>query len=242
MTHVVDSRIGLHDLEAGPLAEPLPPDAEWRMQEMPDARTEAAPRDAASLAPAGFQQLIVGVLPSAYGYALRLTRNRADAEDLLQEAALRAVHGEHTFQPGSNFKAWFFRILVRSFWQRHREQERRPSTVDFDDTPDLYLYARSAESGLPYEGEDPAGTLFDRLGTERVADAIAQLPEEYGVVCTLYFMEDFAYHEIASVLELPVGTVRSRLHRGRKMLQKTLWRAAVDAGIVTGLSSEEERP
>jgi len=78
-----------------------------------------------------------------------------------------------------------------------------------------------------------------RLGTERVAQAIGQLPEEYGVVCTLYFMEDFAYHEIADVLEVPVGTVRSRLHRGRKMLQKALWCLAEEMGIVTELSQRE---
>jgi RNA polymerase sigma-70 factor (ECF subfamily) len=112
--------------------------------------------------------------------------------------------------------------------------------VDFDDTPDLYLYARSAETGLPFQGDDPAAQLIDRIGTERVSEAIAQLPEEFAVVCTLYFMEDFAYHEIAEVVALPIGTVRSRLHRGRKMLQKTLWRVAQDAGIVGDLAHRED--
>lgn len=189
-----------------------------------------------------FQRQVVEILPAAYGYALRLTRNRADAEDLVQDAALRACRGEHGFEPGTNFKAWFFRILVRCFWAKHRQSQRRPTTVDFDDTPDLYLYARSAEAGLPSTGEDPAAALFDRLGSERVAEAIARLPEEYGAVCTLYFMEDFAYQEIADVLEVPVGTVRSRLHRGRKMLQKSLWRVAVDAGIIDDLAPPEGRP
>jgi len=201
----------------------------------------AAPRTDASLAltPGGFQPLLAAVLPPAYGYALRLTRNRADAEDLVQEAALRAFRAAGTFEPGTNFKAWFFRILVRCFWAKHRHAQRRPSTVDFDDTPDLYLYARSAEHGLQYQGEDPAGTLIERLGAERVADAIAQLPEEYGTVCTLYFMEDFAYQEIAEVLGCPVGTVRSRLHRGRKMLQKALWSVAEEAGIVGELANRD---
>ena len=186
-----------------------------------------------------FQALLVDVLPTAYGYALRLARNRADAEDLVQDAALRAFRAMDTFEPGTNFKAWMFRILTRCFWANHRRRQRRPNTVDFDDTPDLYLFARSAEHGLPWQGEDPARTLIDRLGTERVAEAIGQLPEEYGVVCTLYFMEDFAYHEIADVLEVPVGTVRSRLHRGRKMLQKTLWHLAEESGIVTELTQRE---
>ena len=194
---------------------------------------------AAPLGVDDFQALLVGVLPTAYGYALRLTRNRADAEDLVQDAALRAFRAVATFEPGTNFKAWIFRILTRCFWANHRRRQRRPNTVDFDDTPDLYLFARSAEHGLPWQGDDPARTLIDRLGTERVADAIGQLPEEYGVVCTLYFMEDFAYHEIADVLEVPVGTVRSRLHRGRKMLQKALWHVAEESGIVTELTERE---
>jgi RNA polymerase sigma-70 factor (ECF subfamily) len=186
-----------------------------------------------------FQALLVAVLPAAYGYALRLTRNRADAEDLVQDASLRAFRAMDSFDPGTNFKAWIFRILTRCFWANHRRRQRRPSTVDFDDTPDLYLYARSAEHGLQWQGEDPARALIDRLGTERVADAIGQLPEDYGIVCTLYFMEDFAYHEIADVLEVPVGTVRSRLHRGRKMLQKALWYLAEESGIVTELAHRE---
>jgi len=186
-----------------------------------------------------FQALLVDVLPAAYGYAVRLARNKADAEDLVQDTALRAFRAMTQFEAGTNFKAWIFRILTRCFWANHRRRQRRPNTVDFDDTPDLYLYARSAEHGLPWQGEDPARTLIDRLGTERVAEAIAQLPEEYGVVCTLYFMEDFAYHEIADVLEVPVGTVRSRLHRGRKMLQKALWYLAEESGIVTELTQRE---
>jgi RNA polymerase sigma-70 factor (ECF subfamily) len=207
---------------------------------MDENLASAATAQAAELLGADeFQALLVGVLPTAYGYALRLTRNRSDAEDLVQDAALRAFKARESFQVGTNFKAWIFRILTRCFWANHRRRQRRPNTVDFDDTPDLYLYARSAEHGLQWQREDPAHALIDRLGTERVAEAIGQLPEEYGVVCTLYFMEDFAYHEIAEVLEVPVGTVRSRLHRGRKMLQKALWCLAEEMGIVTELSQRE---
>jgi RNA polymerase sigma-70 factor (ECF subfamily) len=207
------------------------------MADSPGAGSFTPPR---VLRPDEFQGLLVEMLPAAYGYALRLTRNRADAEDLVQEAALHAFRGSAGFEPGTNFKAWFFRILTTTFWGRHRQARRRPQTVDFDDTPDLYLYARSAETGLPFQGDDPAAQLIDRIGTERVSEAIAQLPEEFGVVCTLYFMEDFAYHEIAEVLDVPIGTVRSRLHRGRKMLQKTLWRVAQDAGIVGELAHRED--
>jgi RNA polymerase sigma-70 factor, ECF subfamily len=179
-----------------------------------------------------FDQELAAIVPTAYGVALRLTRNRADAEDLVQEAALHACRGRAGFEPGTNFRAWFFRILTTTFWGAHRRAGRRPSTIDFDDAPALQLYQRSLEAGLPRDGENPTAALIDRMGTERVAEALGALPEEFGVVCTLYFMEDFAYHEIADILGVPVGTVRSRLHRGRKMLQKALWEVATDAGIV----------
>lgn len=181
-----------------------------------------------------FERALADVVSPAYGFALRLTRNRADAEDLVQEAALLACRGRDGFEPGTNFKAWFFRILTTCFWGSHRREKRRPSTIDFDDTPALLLYQRSAELGLSVAGMNPAAALIDRMGSERVAEALAALPEEFEVVCTLYFMEDFAYQEIADVLGVPVGTVRSRLHRGRKMLQKALWHVATDAGIVIG--------
>ncbi len=185
-----------------------------------------------------FDQELAAIIPSAYGVALRLTRNRADAEDLVQEAALHACRGRAGFEPGTNFRAWFFRILTTTFWGAHRRAGRRPSTIDFDDAPALQLYQRSAEAGLPRDGDNPTADLIDRMGTERVAEALSALPEEFGVVCTLYFMEDFAYHEIAEILGVPVGTVRSRLHRGRKMLQKALWQVASDAGIVAVAAGE----
>jgi RNA polymerase sigma-70 factor (ECF subfamily) len=198
------------------------------------AKGRGVPPDAAE-----FDALLLAVLTPAYGYALRLTRHRADAEDLVQEASLLACGASHSFEAGTNFKAWFFRILVRCFYARHRTAQRRPQTVELDDTPDIYLYGNSIRSGLPSSGEDPASLLLDRLGTERVVEAISQLPTEYGVVCTLYFMEDFAYHEIAEVLDVPVGTVRSRLHRGRKMLQKALWSLAQEAGVVSAMMRPE---
>jgi RNA polymerase sigma-70 factor (ECF subfamily) len=180
---------------------------------------------------AEFERLLGGVVDAAFGYAFRLAHDRSDAEDLVQEAALLAFRGFGSFEPGSNFKAWFFKILTNCYRSKYRRDRRRP-TVDLDDTPDLYLYARSGEAGFPTEGPDPATALFDKLGTERVVAALEQLPEEYRIVSTLYFMQDFSYEEIARALGCPVGTVRSRLHRGRKMLQKTLWQVAEEAGII----------
>lgn len=178
------------------------------------------------------ETLLTPILGLAYGYGLRLVRNSAEAEDLLQEAALAAVKGFSTFQQGTNFKAWFFQILTNCFYGRHRRAAREGQTSDIDDVPELYLFERTAEIGL-HSIPDPAGQVLSRLDGEEIAAALGSLPEEYRVVSTLYFMEDFAYDEIASILGIPVGTVRSRLHRGRKLLQRRLWPIAVEHGIVT---------
>ncbi len=193
--------------------------------------TESAPR-------ASFEELFAAVITTAFGVALRYTRNQADAEDLVQEAALLAYRAFDSFESGTNFRAWFLKILTNCYFSKRRREKSRPVTSDLDDTPDLYIYARSGEAGFPTQGPDPAATLLDKLGTERIVNAINLLPEEYRVVCTLYFLEDSSYEETARILECPVGTVRSRLHRGRKMLQKALWRVAVEDGIV-GSSAHE---
>lgn len=188
---------------------------------------------------AAFEALLAPVLASAYGTALRMTRSAADAEDLLQEASLLAFRGFRTFESGSNFKAWFFRILTNCFYTTHRRARRRIVTVDIEDTPDLYMYGHSIREGLNYQGEDPTAQFFDRLDSDEVGMAIDALPEEYGIVASLYFTQDFSYQEIAEVLDCPVGTVRSRLHRGRKMLQKALWHLAEERGIIKELAVED---
>jgi len=193
----------------------------------------SGPEPKAARPPADFEPLFAGVAGTAFGIAVRLTRNQADAEDLVQEAALLAFRAFGSFEPGTNFRAWFFKILTNCYFSKVRREKSRPVTSDLDDTPDLYLFARSAEAGFPTQGPDPAAQLLDQLGTERVVAAIGRLPEEYRVVSTLYFMEDLSYEEIAQVIGCPVGTVRSRLHRGRKMLQKALWQVAEESGIIS---------
>ena len=200
----------------------------------PQAATPwSGPESKAARPPADFEPLFAAVAGTAFGIAVRLTRNQADAEDLVQEAALLAFRAFASFEPGTNFRAWFFKILTNCYFSKVRREKSRPVTSDLDDTPDLYLYARSAEAGFPTQGPDPAAQLLDQLGTERVVAAIGRLPEEYRVVSTLYFMEDLSYEEIAQVIGCPIGTVRSRLHRGRKMLQKALWQLAEESGIIT---------
>jgi RNA polymerase sigma-70 factor (ECF subfamily) len=189
-----------------------------------------------------FEALLQPLLPLAYGVALRLARHSADAEDLVQEAALHAFRAFHTFEPGTNFKAWYMRILTNCFYARYRKKKREPEMVDIEDAPPLYLLGRTVAAGLHGRGGDPAAALLERLDAEQVADAIAMLPEEYRVVCALYFLDDLQYQEIATMLDLPLGTVRSRLHRGRRVLQKALWHVAESHGIVASLARETPVP
>jgi RNA polymerase sigma-70 factor (ECF subfamily) len=185
-----------------------------------------------------FEALLSPILSLAFGTAVRLTRDRTEAEDLVQDAALLAFRGFGSFEQGTNFKAWFFRILTNAFYSRHRKEKHERANLSTEDVPALYLYSRTAEAGLQSHEPDPASALMDRIDTEQVTEALDALPTEYRVVATLYFIEDFSYQQIAEVLGCPVGTVRSRLHRGRRMLQKALWRIAEERGI-TALEREE---
>lgn len=187
---------------------------------------------------AEFEALLQPLLAGAFGTALHLTRHRDDAEDLVQEAAVQAFRAFHTFRSGTNFKAWFYRILTNLFFHRYRQRRREPQVTQLEDAPDLYLYTRTKQAGLHAISEDPATLIMSKLSAEQVAAAIDGLPEEYRMAASLYFMEEFAYQEIAEILDCPVGTVRSRLHRGRKLLQKALWTIAEEAGIVAELSPE----
>jgi RNA polymerase sigma-70 factor (ECF subfamily) len=180
---------------------------------------------------AEFEALFSPLLQMAYGTALRLTRNRSEAEDLVQDAALLAYKAFGTFQRGTNFKAWFFRILTNAFYSRHRKEKHEKANLSTDEVPALYLYQKTTEAGISGSDQDPAAAIMDRLDADRVGEALDTLPEEYRTVATLYFIDDLSYHQIAEAVQCPVGTVRSRLHRGRRMLQKALWDVAMERGI-----------
>ena len=167
-----------------------------------------------------FDALLAPLLPTAYRAALYLTRNQADAEDVVQEAVLLALKGFSGFQPGTNFKAWFMRILTNVFYGRGRRARAAGETVSLDDVPLLYLYTKTAAAGLHSRDSNPAATLISRLETEQVAAAMEALPVEYRAVATLYFVDDLSYQEIATMLDCPVGTVRSRLNRARGRLRE----------------------
>lgn len=187
---------------------------------------------------ADLESLLLPQLDTAYGLAMRLTRNAADAEDLVQEAALLACRGFRTFEPGSSFRAWFLRILTNCFYSKYRKRRREGTVVELEDTPELYLYCQTAALGVHTQLQDPAGAFMERLDAQAVVEALESLPDEYRVVASLYFIQDMAYQDIARTLEIPIGTVRSRLHRGRRMLQRALWRIGQDRGVTASLLQE----
>ena len=187
-----------------------------------------------------FETLLAPVLDTAYGVAYHLTRSSHDAEDLVQEAALLAFRSFHQFQTGTNFKAWYFKILTNAFFAKYRRKKREPQTVNLDDVEPLYLNFQTRAAGLHERDDDPASLLVGKMSAEMVSRAIGELAEEFRVVCTLYFLQELQYQEIAEMLDCPVGTVRSRLHRGRRMLQKSLWHVAQEHGIVGELVEQGE--
>ena len=185
-----------------------------------------------------FEALLMEHLEPAYRLALRLTGTPEDAEDLVQESALRAFRFRHTFQRGTKFKSWFYRIVVNQFYTCTRRHRNTTASLDsLTDSMDNFLFARSAEAGLLRYDADPSANVVARMTEDDVSRALAALPDEFRAVATLYFMEDMSYNEIAEILEVPIGTVRSRLHRARRMLQKQLWRVAEELGIVPAASA-----
>jgi RNA polymerase sigma-70 factor (ECF subfamily) len=179
-----------------------------------------------------FQELLGASIEPAYRLALRLSGNPHDAEDFVQDAALRAYRFRDRFARGTSFSAWFYRILVNLIYSRARTRRDEQSYDSLADAHDWYLFTRTSAAGIAPQGDDPLGGTIARMTADQVAAALASLPDDYRMACALYFMDDLSYQEIADILGVPVGTVRSRLHRGRKMLQKQLWQTAHDLGIV----------
>jgi RNA polymerase sigma-70 factor (ECF subfamily) len=187
---------------------------------------------------AEFEAQLAPVLERAYATALRLTRHAADAEDLVQDAALLAFRGFATFERGTNFRAWFLRILMNAFLSGRRKHRAEDDAVSLDEVPNAFIQRQAHElvkteavpAGLA--AADVARSVIGQLESEQVEAAIDALPEEFRTVAALYFLQDLPYQEIAAMLGIPIGTVRSRLHRGRALLQKRLWETARDHGLV----------
>jgi RNA polymerase sigma-70 factor (ECF subfamily) len=171
---------------------------------------------------AHFADQAMGYMGSLYSAALRMTRNPSDAEDLVQETYLKAYRAFGTFQEGTNLKSWLYKILTNTFINNYRAKRRRPVETDLDDVEDLYLYRRLGGNQAASVGRSAEDLVLDRFTESDVKGAVESLPEAFRLAVVLADVEGFSYKEIAEILEVPIGTVMSRLHRGRRALQKAL--------------------
>jgi RNA polymerase sigma-70 factor (ECF subfamily) len=170
-----------------------------------------------------FERQAEKVFPSVFGTALRLTRSREEAEDLAQEAIVRAYEAWDRFD-GSNFKAWILRIVTNLYINRYRQKQRTPQLGSLED--------ENALEPTAVESEEPDRLLFDELVGAEVEEALGKVPEDFRLAVILSDIEGLSYQEIADVTGVPIGTVRSRLARGRAILRKQLTEYALKEGYI----------
>ena len=175
-----------------------------------------------------FEQEALSYLDALYRTGLRMTRSEADAEDLVQETYIRAFRFRDQFTPGTNLKAWLFRILTNTFINSYRRKAAQPQTTELDDIEETTLHRHMTE--VSGEAPEPEQAMLDSIVDSEVTTALEELPERFRTV-VLLDVEGLSYKEIAESLDIPIGTVMSRLHRGRKFLQERLLDHAREHGI-----------
>jgi RNA polymerase sigma-70 factor (ECF subfamily) len=168
-----------------------------------------------------------------YRTALRMTRNKSDAEDLVQETMLKAYRFFDRFEQGTNIRAWLFKIMTNLYINRYRKQSRTPDEVSIDEMEDFALFHQMTDDGS-YDPIQPDQSVFGEMFEDEVNREIENLPEEFRSVVVLALIEGFSYQEIAEITGVQLGTVKSRLFRGRKILQNRLAEHARKAGLLRG--------
>jgi RNA polymerase sigma-70 factor, ECF subfamily len=183
---------------------------------------------------ATFAEQAMPLMDALYAGALRMTRNPSDAEDLVQETYLKGYRGFGGFEQGTNLKAWLFRILTNTFINQYRAKQRRPDETELDDVEDFVLYKRLGGLEAVQASRSAEDELMDLFSETEVKEALEDLPDAFRMAVILADIEGFSYKEIAEILDVPIGTVMSRLHRGRKGLQKRLFDFAQRRGLTDG--------
>ena len=189
-----------------------------------------------------FEKQVVGCLDQLYATALRLEKNREDAEDLVMEAITKAWASRQSLKRREKFRAWLLRILTNSFLSHCRKRSLRPVTEPWDDNSErqFSLFEQLHQPFLLW-WSNPEREFVNKLLREDIEQAVDSLPEVFRVVVVLSDMEGLSYQEIAHILKVPIGTVRSRLSRGRSLLQKALWEHGREAGLVPAPRAPRKR-
>ncbi|THG28797.1 sigma-70 family RNA polymerase sigma factor [Naasia lichenicola] len=200
-----------------------------------EADDAAAPKPSPSDLRALFEEQALPFIDQLYAAGLRMARNPADAQDLVQETFVKAYAAFAGFQQGTNLKAWLYRILTNTFINSYRKKQRNPYQGTIDDLEDWQL--GSAESATSPVGRSAEAEAIDHLPDSAVKDALQAVPEDFRMAVYFADVEGFSYQEIADIMKTPVGTVMSRLHRGRRMLRELLGEYAKERGIAVGETS-----
>lgn len=219
------------DLETAQLTDADLADAELLDVDLVDeqATANASPEELAELT-ARFERDALPLLDVIYAGALRMTRNPADAEDLVQETFAKAYRAFKSFEEGTNLKAWLFRILTNTFINQYRKNQRGPAVDPTEQIEDWQMArAERHTSGGLKSAETEA---LENLPNDAIANALNSIPEDFREVVYMADVDGFAYKEIAEIMNTPVGTVMSRLHRGRKLLRELLEDYAVENGFI----------
>lgn len=175
-----------------------------------------------------FNDEIIPHLDALYNFGLRLTTDPNDAEDLVQDTIVKAYRFFSSYEKGTNAKAWLFRILKNSYINNYRRKSKKPQQVDYDEVATFYETIRAERT----DTSDLEDTMYRELIDDDITNALDQIPEDFRTVVLLCDVEDFTYEEIANMLDVPIGTIRSRLHRGRNLLKAQLLDYAEDRGYV----------